>query len=207
MANESRFGLHTQSRRCWALRGQRVVLDREQRFEREIWVWCGGGGRRLDAVPVPPGGQSGMKPWLLAIDRPRRSASRALRHLRSGWRSPAARRHVPARAHSPVAAAALQSVIQSCRKAGGSTQDVTRNRHFADLDQLEEALTGHYVPSGRPLRAACRSFITGCILRQTLPPDSFYPNSMRNGRRASGPLMPDEFVTQRRSLLSQTVWL
>jgi len=31
VADESRFGLHTQSRRCWALRGQRVVLAREQR--------------------------------------------------------------------------------------------------------------------------------------------------------------------------------
>lgn len=31
VADEARFGLHTQSRRCWALRGQRVVLAREQR--------------------------------------------------------------------------------------------------------------------------------------------------------------------------------
>lgn len=31
VADEARFGLHTQSRRCWALRGQRVVVAREQR--------------------------------------------------------------------------------------------------------------------------------------------------------------------------------
>lgn len=31
VADESRFGLHTQSRRCWALRGQRVVLPHQQR--------------------------------------------------------------------------------------------------------------------------------------------------------------------------------
>ena len=35
VAAEARFGLHTQSRRCRALRGQRVVLAREQRYEWE----------------------------------------------------------------------------------------------------------------------------------------------------------------------------
>ena len=35
VADESRFGLHTHSRRCWAWRGQRVVLAREQRSEGE----------------------------------------------------------------------------------------------------------------------------------------------------------------------------
>ncbi len=35
VADEARFGLHTQSRRCWALRGHRVVLAQEQRYEWE----------------------------------------------------------------------------------------------------------------------------------------------------------------------------
>ena len=35
VADESRFGLHTQSRRCWALRGHRVVRAQEQRYEWE----------------------------------------------------------------------------------------------------------------------------------------------------------------------------
>jgi hypothetical protein len=35
VADESRFGLHTQSRRCWALRGQRVVIPQPQRYEWE----------------------------------------------------------------------------------------------------------------------------------------------------------------------------
>src|SRR5208283_3988160 len=35
VADESRFGLHTQSRRCWALRGQRVVIPQQQRYEWE----------------------------------------------------------------------------------------------------------------------------------------------------------------------------
>src|SRR5271168_248225 len=35
VADESRFGLHTQSRRCWALRGQRVVIAQQQRYEWE----------------------------------------------------------------------------------------------------------------------------------------------------------------------------
>jgi transposase len=35
IADERRVGLHTQSRRCWALRGQRVVWPREQRYEWE----------------------------------------------------------------------------------------------------------------------------------------------------------------------------
>src|SRR5208283_3903817 len=35
VADESRFGLHTQSRRGWALRGQRVVIPQQQRYEWE----------------------------------------------------------------------------------------------------------------------------------------------------------------------------
>ena len=35
VADEARFGRHTQSRRCWARRGQRVVLAQEQRYEWE----------------------------------------------------------------------------------------------------------------------------------------------------------------------------
>jgi transposase len=35
VADEARFGWHTQSRRCWALRGQRVVRAQEQRYEWE----------------------------------------------------------------------------------------------------------------------------------------------------------------------------
>ena len=35
VADEARFGRHTQSRRCWALRGQRVVRAQEQRYEWE----------------------------------------------------------------------------------------------------------------------------------------------------------------------------
>jgi transposase len=35
VADESRFGLHTQSRRCWALRGQRVVIPQQPRYEWE----------------------------------------------------------------------------------------------------------------------------------------------------------------------------
>ena len=34
-ADEARFGRHTQSRRCWARRGPRVVLAQEQRYEWE----------------------------------------------------------------------------------------------------------------------------------------------------------------------------
>jgi transposase len=39
VADESRFGLHTQSRRCWALRGQRVVIPQQQRYE---WAYLYG---------------------------------------------------------------------------------------------------------------------------------------------------------------------
>ena len=35
VADEACFGRHTQSRRCWARRGQRVVLAQEQRYEWE----------------------------------------------------------------------------------------------------------------------------------------------------------------------------
>ena len=35
VADESRFVLNTQSRRCWAMRGQRVVIPQQQRYEWE----------------------------------------------------------------------------------------------------------------------------------------------------------------------------
>ena len=35
VVDEARFGLHTQSRRCLALRGQRVVMPQQQRYEWE----------------------------------------------------------------------------------------------------------------------------------------------------------------------------
>src|SRR5690242_20262992 len=59
VADEARFGLHTHSRRCWALRGQRVVLAQEQRYEWEYvtvrWRWSKG---------WPSSGSSRRSAWI-----------------------------------------------------------------------------------------------------------------------------------------------
>ena len=53
------------------------------------------------------------------------------------------------------------------------TQDVTCNRHCANRDPLEEALTQAWRPFWEPPARGC---ITACTTKQTLPPHSFHQN-------------------------------
>lgn len=67
------------------------------------------------------------------------------------------------------------------------TQDVTGNRHFADLDHLEEALRQALQLSWKTPTGSCRSSTTGSTNRQTLLPGSFSQFSMRNGKSSFWP--------------------
>ena len=69
VADESRFGLHTQSRRCWALRGQRVVIPQQQRYEMGICLWRVGSAGRRRPVPVYALSESRLQPRLSPTNR------------------------------------------------------------------------------------------------------------------------------------------
>ena len=141
MAEEARFGWHTQSRRGWALRGQRVVRAQAQRYE---WEYVHG------AVEVVEG---------LAEFQFLPSVSLELSH---GFRQQLADSDVQAEHlviwdqaafHPRPGAASLPARIQLlplppyCPELNpveglwDQTQDVTCHRHFASLDELETTLT------------------------------------------------------------------
>ena len=141
VAEEARFGWHTQSRRGWALRGQRVVRAQAQRYE---WEYVHG------AVEVVEG---------LAEFQFLPSVSLELSH---GFRQQLADSDVQAEHlviwdqaafHPRPGDAALPARIHRlplppyCPERNpveglwDQTQDVTCNRHFASLDHLEETLT------------------------------------------------------------------
>jgi transposase len=141
VADEARFGLHTQSRRCWARRGQRVVLAREQRYE---WEYVYGAvevveGRAefqfLPSVSLELSG--GFLHQLAASDVHAEHVviwDQAGFHPRPGDATLPARIHLlPLPPYSPE--------LNPVEGLWDQAQDVTCNQHFADLDALEETLT------------------------------------------------------------------
>jgi transposase len=141
VADESRFGLHTQSRRCWALRGQRVVRAQEQRYE---WEYVYGavevveGGAQFRFLPsVSLELSCGFLQQIAASDPQAEHIviwDQAGFHPRPGAAALPARMHLlPLPPYSPE--------LNPVEGLWDQTQEVICNRHFADLDQLEEALT------------------------------------------------------------------
>lgn len=141
VADESRFGLHTHSRRCWALRGQRVVLAQEQRYE---WEYVYG------AVEVVQGlAQFRFLPWvslelscgfLQQITDSDLHAEHVVIWDQAGFHPQPGDQRLPARMHL-LPLPPYSPELNPVEGLWDQTQDVTCNRHFANLDQLEEALT------------------------------------------------------------------
>ena len=141
VADEARFGRHTQSRRCWARRGQRVVLAQEQRYE---WEYVYGavevveGRAEFQFLPSVSLELSGGLLQPLA-DRDVRAEQvviwdQAGFHPRPGDATLPARIHrLPLPPYSPE--------LNPVAGLWDQTPDVTCNQHFADLDALEETLT------------------------------------------------------------------
>ncbi len=141
VADEARFGLHTQSRRCWALRGQRVVRAQEQRYE---WEYVYGAVEVVEGLagfPFLPSVSLELSCGFLQqlADSDAQAEHGVIRdqagfHPRPGAASLPARIHLlPLPPYGPE--------LNPVEGLGDQTQDVTCNRHFADLDHLEETLT------------------------------------------------------------------
>ena len=141
VADEARFGLHTQSRRCWALRGQRVVLPQEQRYE---WEYVYGavevvtGLVEFQYLPsVSLELSRGFLQQLVASDP---AAEHVVIYDHAGFHPRAGDPHLPARLHL-LPLPPYSPELNPVEGLWDQVQDVTCNRHFQGLDELETTLT------------------------------------------------------------------
>ena len=141
VADESRFGLHTQSRRCWALRGQRVVLAREQRYE---WEYVYGAVEVVEGLAqfqfLPSVSLELSRGFLQQIADSDPQAEHVIIWDQAGFHPRPEDAQLPARIHL-LPLPPYSPELNPVEGLWDQTQDVTCNRHFANLDQLEEALT------------------------------------------------------------------
>jgi transposase len=141
VADESRFGLHTQSRRCWALRGQRVVLAREQRYE---WEYVYGAVEVVEGLAqfqfLPSVSLALSRGFLQQIAQSDPQAEHVVIWDQAGFHPRPGDATLPTRIHL-LPLPPYSPELNPVEGLWDQTQDVTCNRHFADLDQLEEALT------------------------------------------------------------------
>ena len=141
IADESRFGLHTQSRRCWALRGQRVVLPREQRYE---WEYVYGAVEVVEGLAqfrfLPSVSLEFSRGFLQQIADSDAQAEHVVIWDQAGFHPRPEDAQLPARIHL-LPLPPYSPELNPVEGLWDQTQDVTSNRHFADLDQPEEVLT------------------------------------------------------------------
>jgi len=154
VADESRFGLHTQSRRCWGLRGQRVVVPREQRYE---WEYVYGavevvaGGAQFRYLPsVSLEFSTGFLQQIAASDP---AAEHVVIWDQAGFHPGPGDERLPERVHI-VSLPPYSPELNPIEGLWDQVQDAVCNRHFAGLDELETALTEALRPFWeKPMRA------------------------------------------------------
>jgi transposase len=141
VADESRFGLHTQSRRCWALRGQRVVIPQQQRYE---WEYIYGalevvqGGAEFRFMPsVSLDFSCGFLEQIAATDL---QAEHVVIWDQAGFHPRPKAATLPARIHL-VPLPPYSPELNPVEGLWDQVQDCTCNRRHADLDELETTLT------------------------------------------------------------------
>jgi transposase len=141
VADESRFGLHTHSRRCWSLRGQRVVLAREQRYE---WEYVYGAVEVVQGLAqfqyLPSVSLALSRGFLQQIAASDPHAEHVVIWDQAGFHPRPADAALPAHIHL-LPLPPYSPELNPVEGLWDQTQDVTCNRHFANLDQLEEVLT------------------------------------------------------------------
>jgi transposase len=141
VADEARFGLHTQSRRCWALRGQRVVLAQEQRYE---WEYVYGAVEVVEGLAefqfLPSVSLELSCGFLQQLADSDAQAEHVVIWDQAGFHPRPGAAALPARIHL-LPLPPYSPELNPVEGLWDQTQDVTCNRHFADLDHLEEALT------------------------------------------------------------------
>ena len=141
VADEARFGLHTQSRRCWALRGQRVVLAQEQRYE---WEYVYGAVEVVAGLAefqfLPTVSLELSHGFLQQLADSDTQAEHVVIWDQAGFHPRTGDPALPARIHL-LPLPPYSPELNPVEGLWDQTQDVTCNRHFASLDELEAALT------------------------------------------------------------------
>ena len=141
VADEARFGWHTQSRRCWALRGQRVVLAQEQRYE---WEYVYGAVEVVEGLAefqfLPSVSLELRHGFLQQLADSNAQAEHVVIWDQAGFHPRTGDPALPARIHL-LPLPPYSPELNPVEGLWDQTQDVTCNRHFASLDELEAALT------------------------------------------------------------------
>jgi transposase len=146
VADESRFGLHTQSRRCWALRGQRVVIPQQQCYEWEyvygaLEVLLGGAQFRF----MPSVSLDFSRDFLGQIAASDPAAEHVVIWDQAGFHPRAADAHLPERIHL-LPLPPYSPELNPIEGLWDQVQDVTCNQRHVSLDALEETLTAALRP-------------------------------------------------------------
>jgi transposase len=141
VADESRFGLHTQSRRCWALRGQRVVIPQQQRYE---WEYVYGALEVLEGDAqfrfMPSVSLEFSRDFLGQIAASDPSAEHVVIWDQAGFHPRAQDVHLPERIHL-LPLPPYSPELNPIEGLWDQVQDVTCNQRHVSLDALEESLT------------------------------------------------------------------
>ena len=146
VADESRFGLHTQSRRCWALRGQRVVIPQQQRYEWEyvygaLEVLAGDAQFRF----MPSVNLDFSRDFLRQIAASDPAAEHVVIQDQAGFHPRAGDAGLPDRIHL-LPLPPYSPELNPIEGLWDQVQDVTCNRRHESLDALEETLTAALRP-------------------------------------------------------------
>ena len=141
VADEARFGLHTQSRRGWALRGQRVVIPQQQRYEWEyvygaLEVLQGGAQFRF----MPSVNLAFSRDFLQQIAASDSAAEHVVIQDQAGYHPPPGDAGLPARVHL-LPLPPYSPELNPIEGLWDQVQDVPCNRRHETLDDLEQTLT------------------------------------------------------------------
>lgn len=141
VADESRFGLHTQSRRCWALRGQRVVIPQQQRYE---WEYVYGALEVLEGDAqfrfMPSVSLGFSRDFLRQIAASDPAAEHVVLWDQAGFHPRTEDVHLPARMHL-LPLPPYSPELNPVEGLWDQVQDVTCNQRHANLEALEKTLT------------------------------------------------------------------
>jgi transposase len=141
VADESRFGLHVHSRRCWALRGERVVVPRQHCYQ---WEYVYGalevvqGGAEFRFMPSVQLDFS--RDFLRQIAQSDPQAEHVVIWDQAGFHPQPQEVGLPARIHL-LPLPAYSPELNPVEGLWDQVQDVTCNRLFDDLEAMEAVLT------------------------------------------------------------------
>jgi transposase len=146
VADEARFGLHTQSRRCWALRGQRVVIPQQQRYE---WEYVYGAlevlGGEAQFRFMPSVNLDFSRDFLSQIAASDPQAEHVVIWDQAGFHPRTGAAGLPERIHL-LPLPPYSPELNPIEGLWDQVQDVTCNQCHATLDALEETLTAALRP-------------------------------------------------------------